>query len=115
MRFEIIEAADVFWLDERHELSLTELAALSGLSAVDLQYLIACEALLPLPAGEPAAPVDSTEARFSAQCIGLARTASRLRDDFELDSNGLALILRLLKRVHELEAELIDLRAQRPR
>jgi chaperone modulatory protein CbpM len=115
MRVEIIEASDVLWLDDRHELSLTELAALSGLSVVELHYLMACEALLPLPAVEPAAQVDITEARFSAECIALARTASRMRDDFELDTNGLALTLRLLKRIHELEAELIDLRAQRPR
>ena len=33
------------------------------------------------------------------------RTARRLRDDFELDRNGVALALTLLRRIAQLEAE----------
>jgi chaperone modulatory protein CbpM len=118
MRIEIAEAS-VLWLDEYHELSLTELLELSGLSAAELQHLVECEALLPVvtvnPAAvEPAADLGMAEARFSARCLTLARAASRLRNDFDLDENALALTLRLLKRIHELEAELLDLRAQWP-
>lgn len=109
MRIEITEA---LWLDEHHEFSLTELAELSGLSTAELQHLIDCEALLPV-ADEPVA--GAAEARFGAHCLALARTASRLRTDFDLDENGLTLTLRLLDRIRELEAELRDLRAQLPR
>lgn len=87
---------------------------LSGLSVAELQHLVDCEALLPVAAAEPAADPGAAEARFSAECLALARTASRLRNDFDLDANGLTLTLRLLKRIHELEAELLDLRAQWP-
>jgi chaperone modulatory protein CbpM len=119
MRIDIAEATEVLWLDEHHELSLTELVTLSGLSSTELQHLIDCEAISPLAAAqpalvEPAAEADLAHARFSAQCLALARTASRLRSDFDLDLNGLALTLRLLSRVHELETELRHLRAQRP-
>jgi chaperone modulatory protein CbpM len=111
MRIEITEA---LWLDEHHEFSLTEFVALSGLSVNELQHLVDCEALSPAPA-EPAADTRAAEARFSADCLSLARAASRLRNDFDLDANGLTLTLRLLNRIHELEAELHDLRAQLPR
>ena len=110
MRIDITEVIDVLWLGEHQQFSLSELVDLSGLSAAELQYLIDCEALLPVTAVEPA-----TETHFSAQCLALARAASRLRTDFDLDVNGLALTLRLLDRIRELEAQLLDLRAQSPR
>jgi len=113
MRIEITEASETIWIDEDHEYSLTELVDLSGLSAAELQYLVDCEALLPVTA-ESAAGFNAAEARFSAHCLALARTASRLRNDFDLDANGLTLTLRLLDRIRELETELNDLRAQLP-
>ena len=45
----------------------------------------------------------------------MARTACRLRDELELDMSGLAVALRLLDRVHGLEAEIARLRALLPR
>ena len=109
-----IEIAEALWLDERHEFSLTEFVGLSGLSMDELQCLVDCEALLPVAAAEPAAQASTAEARFSAECLTLARRASRLRNDFDLDANGLTLTLRLLNRIHELEMELLYLRAQSP-
>ena len=110
MRIEVTEAV---WLDEHHELTLMELVELSGLSAQELQHLVDCEALLPVAAADPAA-LSAAEVRFSQNCLDLVRTASRLRNDFELDANGLTLALRLLTRIRELEAELRELRAQWP-
>lgn len=107
MMVEITATSEVFWLDERQQFSLTELAELSGLSAAELQHLVECEAVLPVTAVEAA-----SEAHFSAECLALVRTASRLRNDFDLDANGLALTLRLLNRIRELEAELLYLHAQ---
>ena len=109
MTIETIEARDIVWLDERHELPLTALEELSGLTVAELQQLVECEMLMPVHTVEPAG-----EARFSAPSIALARMASRLRDAFNLDENGLALTLRLLCHIHELEAELRHLRAQSP-
>jgi chaperone modulatory protein CbpM len=106
------EATEVLWLDEHHELSLTTLAELSGLSTAELRHLVECGTLAAVANVEPAAAIDTTEAHFSAQCLALARTASRLRNDFDLDEDALALTLRLLNRIHELETEIRHLRAQ---
>jgi chaperone modulatory protein CbpM len=111
---EVVEASEILWLDECHEFSLTEFAGLSSLSPAELQTLVDCEALLPVAAIEPAAAPDAAQVRYSAQSLPLARTASRLRNDFDLDANGLTLTVRLLKRIHELETELRDLHAQLP-
>src|SRR5262245_54324369 len=113
MKFEI---AETVWLDERQQFTLMEFLELSGLSAAELQHLVDCEALSPANVVRAAgAALDAVEDRFSAHCLALARSASRLRDDFDLDENGLTLTLRLLDRIRELESELNDLRAQLPR
>ena len=104
MRVEITEAV---WLDEHQQFSLAELADLSGLSQAELRQLVDYEALVPADPG-------AAEVRFGAECLTLARTACRLRDDFDLDAGGLALTLRLLDRVRSLEAELRALDAQFP-
>jgi chaperone modulatory protein CbpM len=103
-----VELTETFWLDEQHELSLQELAELSGLPEAEIRALVDCGAIAPV---DPAAATQS----FSAHCIVVARTATRLRSDFELDAQGLAVALTLLDRVHELEARLRDLEAQLPR
>jgi chaperone modulatory protein CbpM len=105
MKLELTEAV---CLDERQEFSLAELAELSGLSAAELQQLMEYEALAP---ADPEAAMPT----FKAQCLIVARAACRLRDDFELDAPGLALVLTLLDRIHGLEAELHSLQCQLPR
>jgi chaperone modulatory protein CbpM len=109
-----IDQAEALWLDQQHELSLMEMLALSGLTAAELQQLVACEILLPLTAVELAAESSFSEARFSGESLAQARIASRLRTAFDLDADALALTLRLLNRIHELETELRHLRAQHP-
>lgn len=103
-----IELTEAVWLDERQEFSLAELAELSGLSATELRQLMEYEALTP---ADPRA----ASLTFKAQYLVTARAASRLRDDFELDAPGLALVLTLLERIHGLEAQLHDLQCQLPR
>ena len=110
-----IEIAEGRWLDEFGELSFAEMEAWSGLSATELQQLIECDALSPVTSTDTTSDADVARTRFSAQCLALARAASRLRDDFDLDANGLALALRLLNRIRELEVELHHARAQWPR
>jgi chaperone modulatory protein CbpM len=110
-----IEITEGLWLDDASKLSLAEMEAWSGLTAAELRQLIECDALTPVAALEAVADADIAEARFSAHCLALARAASRLRDDFDLDANGLALALRLLNRIRELEAELHHARVQWPR
>ena len=103
-----VELTETVWLDERGVVTLVELAECSGLSEPELVELVELGAIEPL---ETAA----AGLRFGAQCIAAARAASRLRNDFELDTHGLALVLSLLDRVHELESELRRAQARLPR
>jgi len=110
----LTEVHEVLLLDERQEFTLAEFMELTGLCIGDLQHLIDSEALQPLPPIGHATDVDAAHLRFSGEFLGLARAAFRLRRDFDLDANGLALALRLLNRIRELESELLRLRAQWP-
>ncbi len=102
-----VELTEVRWLDQHHKLSLADLSGLSGLTEAELLELVDYGIFVPV---DPKA----AERTFRADCLVLARTASRLRRDFDLDIQGLALALTLLERIHELEAQLSDLRARVP-
>lgn len=105
MKLELTEAV---WLDERGAVTLVELSECSGLTESELRDLVELGALQPVDpdAGEPV---------FASRCISAARAARRLRNDFELDSHGLALALALLERVEALENALQRLNARLPR
>jgi chaperone modulatory protein CbpM len=94
-----IEVTEVTWLDEHFEYSLEELAERSHLSHAELQSLIDSGAISSLDVG----------------ALKAARTAARLRADFETDLHGVALAMTLLRRIEELEGELSALRARAPR
>lgn len=95
---------DAVWLNDAGSCTMVHLLEVSGLDEGELQLLIDSGALAPLQeaGGTPA---------FAASAMLVARTARRLRDDFELNPNGLALAMRLLARVEALEQELDRLRA----
>jgi hypothetical protein len=95
------------WLHERYELTLAELCELSGLSESELRVLVDFGAIAPR---DP----DASVWTFSAERLVVARSASRLRKDFDLDPQGLALAVALLERVRDLEEQLRDLRARLP-
>jgi len=103
-----LEVTEVLWF-EQHELSLPELAELSGLSPALLEELLDCGAIAPLKLQRA-----RTELRFGSAALRTARAAGRLRSDFELDLQGLVLALGLLERVADLEAQLRELRARQP-
>jgi len=94
--------------DDNRRLGLRDLADLSGLSEAELLELVEYGALT---------PADETAGQwvFSVQSITVARTAHRLREDFELEPHGVSLLLAYLDRIRDLEAQLRSLRAQLPR
>ncbi len=98
-----IEDSELIWLDEQHEVSLEELAALSGLSLEELLLLVESGALAPISPTEEISPEDW---QFSSQCIVSIRTLSGLKRDFELEPNSLGLMLALLERIRMLEFKL---------
>jgi chaperone modulatory protein CbpM len=103
-----VELTEAVWLEERGAITLGELAECSGLTEPELKDLVALGAI------EPVDP-DAQHWNFAARCIVSARAACRLRNDFELDVQGLALVMSLLDRVEELETELQHLHARVPR
>jgi chaperone modulatory protein CbpM len=98
-----IERIDAVWLEKRGEISVAGLAQLSGLPEAELRELVEYGALVPL---NP----DDAEWLFAGHCVVTVQIASRLRRDFELDPQALALALSLIGRIHQLEAELRKLR-----
>jgi chaperone modulatory protein CbpM len=100
--------SDVMWLDELRVVSLAELVQVSGLTERELLELVH-EGVIPTRES------GGTSYVFSASVVTVARTACRLRDDFELDMHALGLALKLLERVGDLESEIARLRAQLPR
>jgi hypothetical protein len=101
-----IEVTELVWLDTDVQLTRLQLAELSGLSEAEIDELAAFGLL---HATEPVDP-----SLFYGTCVTVARTASRLRNDFELSGDALALVLRLLQRVRTLEDELHSFQAQTP-
>ena len=102
------ELDEYAWMNDRNRVTLAELAALSGLPDAMLVELVECGALAPLDPGDP-------QWTFSAHCVVTMRKAGRLRNDFELDSNALAVALSFLERIRELEEQLRAAHAQIPR
>lgn len=99
---------EVLWLDEHRVVSLRELVEVSGLDETELLELVHSGVL-------PASEHPGEGYYFSARVVTLARTASRLRDDLELDTPAVGVALKLLQRVARLEDEIARLRAQLPR
>jgi chaperone modulatory protein CbpM len=97
---------EVVWLDEQRVVSLAELAEVSGLGEAELLEL--------MHAGVIQGRESGGDFAFSARVVTVARTACRLRDDFELEGPGLGVALKLLERVRDLERELARMRARTP-
>jgi hypothetical protein len=99
-----IESSAAVFLDDTGAVTIAQLTEQSGLSEAEVQMLVECGALEPRDA-----TVDSV--RFSSRCVATARMARRLRDDFALDdAHAVALLLRFVQRIEELERELRALR-----
>lgn len=99
-----IDTADALALDERSQVSFSQLLVLSGLSEDDLRELVDHGAL---------APVDPNASAwmFTSQCVVVARKACRLSRDFELDAHAVAIVLGFVERIDALERELHAVRA----
>lgn len=99
-----IELTEAVWLEERADLSLDELTEISGLPAEVLRELVDCGVLVPATTG-------GSQWRLTSASITAVQTAGRLRSDFELDASALALVVRLLDRIQQLEQQVRALRA----
>ncbi len=92
-------------LDERSCITLVELQRASGLSKTEITELVEIGVF-------EQSSRDRVGWVFSSRCISQARTALRLRNDFELNTQGVALALTYLERIRELEDRLHELECQ---
>ena len=100
-----INTSHWIWLNDQAACSAQHLAEVSGLSVEEIDELIATRVIVPVDeATSPPA--------FALRWVVTATTARRLRDDFELDRNGVSLALTLMQRIEDLEAQVGSLRAQ---
>ena len=97
---------DALYLDTVTEVTWTQIVSASGLPESEVTELVRYGAIQPR---DPDAPTWTFEARF----LAVAKTASRIRRDFELDPHAVSVVLCYIERIQRLEAELGALRAQR--
>jgi chaperone modulatory protein CbpM len=94
-----VYVSDSIWLNESDICSIEHLVEVSGLSLEEVNDLVQSGAIVPVD-------TETKPDSFYLQYVVAARTARRLRDDFELDRHGMALALLLLRHIHELETKL---------
>jgi hypothetical protein len=101
----IAPVPDAVRFDTVTEVTWTQLVHASGLTEAEVTQLVQYGALVPR---DPAAAALTFESRW----LIVARTASRLRRDFDLDPHGVSVVLSFAERIESLEAELRALRAR---
>lgn len=94
-----MQVTPAVWLNDTAVCSIEHLVEVSGLSLDEISNLVEDGVMAPADASNPATG-------FHLIHVLTARQARRLRDDFELDRNGLALALTLLRRIESLEQAL---------
>jgi len=97
---------EALYLDTLAEVTWKELVSAAGLPEAELTELVHYGALVPR---DPEAPTWTFEARW----LAVAKTASRIRHDFELDPHAVSVVLCYVERIQRLEEELRALRAHR--
>ena len=92
-------------LDTVTRVSFTQMVISSGLTEAELTELVRYGALVP---DDPQAAAWT----FESHWLLVARTASRLRRELDLDCHGVSVVLSYLDRIDTLERELRALRAR---
>lgn len=95
------------WLNSSDVCSFEHVLEVSGIQRDDLLELVEAGVI------QPTRRQHDTWL-FHTESIVVARQARRLRDDFDLDTAGLALAMNLLGRIRRLEAQIDKLHAQLP-
>jgi chaperone modulatory protein CbpM len=102
-----LQVTHAVWLNDSAVCSIEHLAEVSGLSPEEIEDLVESGLMEPADAAAPARS-------FHLLHVVTVRQARRLRDDFQLDRNGLALAMTLLRRIASLEQALLAARSGHP-
>ena len=94
-----IDVSEWIWLNDQGTCSAQHLIEISGLTHEELDVLVDNDIIVPVDK-------QANQRSFHLHYLATARTARRLRDDFELDQNGLTLALTLIGRIDELRQQL---------
>ncbi|MBP6017892.1 MAG: hypothetical protein KA735_00240 [Burkholderiaceae bacterium] len=103
-----LHITESIWLNATDTCTLEHLIEVSGLDRNDLLTLVEADVI-------PAEVPNPEHYLFRSDSIVLARTARRLKDDFELNTDGLILAVSLVQRIHRLEAKLAAADAKKGR
>jgi hypothetical protein len=102
-----LDTVHAVFIDRTLTLSEAEVVERSGLTVLELHALADSGALVP-------ADTRGATYTYTVECLAVARTACRLRDELALeDTHALTVVLRLSQRVTALQEELARLRARR--
>ncbi len=101
----IAPTQDAMRVDALTEVTWTQMIRATGRSAAELAELVRYGALVPR---DP----DAATWTFESHWLIVARTASRIRREFDLDPHGVSVVLSFLERIETLESELQALRAR---
>jgi chaperone modulatory protein CbpM len=101
------QVSGAVWLNDLDVCSIEHLAEISGLAEADILDLVESGVIKPVEA-------HAAHLSFHLEYVVTAKTARRLRDDFELDRHGVAVALVLLKRIESLQEKLRELSAVGP-
>ena len=96
---------DALYLDAITEVTWEQLVGASGLPESEMIELVRYGAIVPR---DP----DASAWTFEARWLAVAKNASRIRRDFELDAHAVSVVLCYVERIQRLEDELRALRAQ---
>jgi chaperone modulatory protein CbpM len=95
------------WPQAGEMITYAELTQVCRISSAELDELVEYGAIVPLQR-------QGGQLTFSSAYVGSLRTASRLKQDYDLDSFTVALLLEQLNRIEELQREVRYLRAHLP-
>ena len=101
----IAPVQDALRFDSITEVTWTQMVRASGLSEAELTELVRYGALEPRDAS-------ASTWTFESRWLVVARRASRLCREFDLDPHGASVVLSFADRIESLESELRALRAQ---
>jgi chaperone modulatory protein CbpM len=99
------QSIEAVWLHGNEVCYIEHLVEVSGLSMDEIKDLIESDVIT--PTDDTAQPYS-----FALHTVLTVKTARRLRDDLELDRNGLSIALTLLQRIDALEVEITKVRAE---
>lgn len=102
-----LQVVHAVWLNETAVCSIEHLVEVSGLSLEEIEDLVENGLMDPADAAAPSRS-------FHLLHVVTVRQARRLKDDFQLDRNGLALAMTLLRRIDSLERALLVAQSRHP-